>query len=370
MKIGILTQPIETNYGGILQAYALQEVLRRLGHNVSTINIHIYPMQKVNIRYLLDYIKRNIKHYVLGNEVSTKFKTYLSKEDYERTSINIKPFIQQNIKLTRPFEELKSLNFLDEFEFDAIVVGSDQVWIPTFCPEYFLSFAESWDIKRVAYAASFGHTEWRMSEEITYKCKRLAQKFSSISVREESGIDLCKKYLGVEAKHVLDPTMLLTADDYLNIIKYNSSRTKTLFSYVLDSTIIKKNVVKQVAEYLSLEIFSTLDDSGITNKHYIVPPIDDWICGIKNSQFVVTDSFHGTVFSILFNKPFIVLGNRNRGMARFESLLKLFNIEERLVYDLNNIRSVLSKEIDYQKINQKIEILRLESLNFISSSLH
>lgn len=369
MKIGILTQPIETNYGGILQAYALQEVLRRLGHNVSTINIHIYPMQKVNIRYLLDYIKRNIKHYVLGNEVSTKFKTYLSKEDYERTSINIKPFIQQNIKLTRPFEELKSLYSLEEFEFDAIIVGSDQVWIPAFCPEYFLSFTESWNIKRVAYAASFGHAEWRINEEMTCNCKQLALKFNSISVREKSGIDLCKKYLGVEAKHVLDPTMLLTADDYLKVIKNNSSNTNILFSYILDSTKIKKDVVKQVAEILSLEVVSTLDDSGITNKDYVVPPVDDWICGIKNSQFVVTDSFHGTVFSILFNKPFIVLGNKNRGMARFESLLGLFHLEERLVYNLDNIKPIISKEIDYNDINKKIEKMRAESLDFISFSL-
>ena len=137
-------------------------------------------------------------------------------------------------------ELVANLNLLNEKDFDAIIVGSDQVWRTCYNPQIenaFLDFAKEWKhVRRIAYAPSFGIDEWEYSEEQTQKCRQLVQKFDAVSVREVSGVKLCREYLGVEAKHVLDPTMLLDKEDYLYLISRAEvvRHSNTLLQYVLD----------------------------------------------------------------------------------------------------------------------------------------
>lgn len=370
MKIGILTQPLMINYGGILQAYALQETLRRMGHDVKTIHIMVYADDRITPRRTISYLKRLIQHYFMGKPVSTKYVGGLSKKEYLYRSKYIKTFVESNIHLTDTINSYADLQDVRKENFDAIVVGSDQVWVPGNLPEYLLSFTEGWNIKRISYAASFGHSQWRLDSKKTELCAKYAKQFDAISVREESAVELCKKYWDVNAIHVLDPTFLLERRDYLKIIRQTSSLEKTIFSYVLNGSSSKTSIVKTIADKLGVSVNSTLNISkGISDKSNINPSIDEWINGIANAEFVITDSFHGTVFSIIFGKQFAVMGNHERGLTRIESLLKLFGMENRFITESCQIEDIINNKIDYTNVNQLIDKYKMRSMEFLYQEL-
>lgn len=370
MKIGILTQPLKLNYGGILQAFALQEVLKRMGHDVRTIHIMIYADEKVTLHRLVSYIKRLIQKYLLGKDVPTAFIMGISKKEYFKRSVNINLFVDTHIRLTDKLESYSDLPKLASENFDAIIVGSDQVWVPGNMPTYLLDFTEGWDIKRISYAASFGHSDWRMNAEKTRLCSKYARSFDAISVREDSGVRLCKEYWNVDAVHVLDPTLLLNSEDYLSLVKVENETEKTLFCYILDSDDLKKCIVANIAKVLCAKVVSTLNlNKGINDNSNILPSMDKWIGGIYNADFVITDSFHGTVFSLIFRKQFAVMGNPARGLSRIYSLLKLFGLEDRFIYKISQIPNLLQNEIDYTKIEPIIKKYKVDSLLFLHKSL-
>ena len=303
MKIGILTLPLHTNYGGILQVYALQTVLKGMGHEVILIDGGIHNLSKIRI------IARYLKHVFISFG-----KTRLQLIH----GFRIRRFVKQNLEILS-----KNKNF-DDKTFDAIIVGSDQVWRKDYTKNieyYFLSFAKKWEIKRIAYAASFGIDEWNYSSEKTSLCKQLASYFDYISVREESGIDLCKKYLNVDAFMMVDPTLLLAASEYKVIASKNKNKvTSQLLAYVLDETDEKNKILSYLAEQKRLEYY-LLNQPSLFLMQY--PSIEYWLDAFSNARYVFTDSFHGCVFSIIFNIPFIAYGNTERGITRFYSLLKL-----------------------------------------------
>ena len=231
MKIGILTLPLHTNYGGILQAYALQTVLERMGHEVKVINRNTdykLPLWKTP----LVYSKRIIKN-ILGYKIPLFYEQKLIKEQ---------PIIRQNTDrfIQRYIHTLNVDNYSDlkAEDFDAIVVGSDQVWRPKYfgkIEDAYLQFAKDWNIKRIAYAASFGTAEWEYTDRQTAICKDLIKKFDAVSVREDSGEELCLKKYGIIASQVLDPTMLLTKDDYCNLIQNTNNKQSdgSIFYYTI-----------------------------------------------------------------------------------------------------------------------------------------
>lgn len=371
MKIGILTHPLAANYGGLLQAYALQRVLIKNGHDAITIDCQNRVLYTSFIRQVLGWLSRLKKRYINKKNISSCFSpqpTIIQKTILNR---NTELFVK-NINTTRRFYNYRELFDIDkEYNFDAYVVGSDQVWIPSFFPWTFLNFVSRDNVKRVAYAASFGHTNWQYDEEHTKQASQLAKKFDAISVREDTGVTLCKDYLGVEALHVLDPTMLLNPQDYLNVINVKHA-SKTMFAYILDNSDFKQNIVNSIADRLQLNICTCMPEeefiNGVTKdiSKCVFPAVDDWINGVNNAEFVVTDSFHGTVFAILFNKPFVVTGNEHRGMARFESLLRMFGLKERLTTNIDKALELIDSPIDYVKVNRMIEAKRRESLAFLS----
>lgn len=240
MKIAILTLGLLSNFGGILQCYALQTVLRSLGHDVTVLNLSA----KWNVRFPL-FIKRLIK-FIIGRE--SRF--YGSMTEEEILSINTRNFVKKHIR-TRV---IKDWTQLKENEYDAFVVGSDQVWRPRYfgkpITNAYLGFARNWSsIKRVAYAASFGTDEWEYTPKETTDCASLLRKFDAVSVRERSGVKLCKEHFGVNAVCLLDPTLLLTKDDYLSILDVANYPVNNggLFYYFLDETIEKTRFAQKLA---------------------------------------------------------------------------------------------------------------------------
>ena len=351
MKIGILTLPLHTNYGGILQAYALQTVLERMGHNVEVLNKS--QRKRLPAKWGLVFLKRVIKKYVLGRKVRV-FAEFYHNKYYPIMSKNTQPFIEKYIKQRL----LPSLKVIERKDYDAIVVGSDQVWRPCcFRPMWgasmeqaFLDFSKLWNVRRIAYAASFGSDLWEYNSQETEECKKLAKLFSIISVREQSGVSLCKDYLSADAVVVPDPTMLLSKDDYIKLIESSNvpQSAGNLLCYVLDETPEKRDLVELVSKEKNLRPFrvnSKIEDHFAPVEERVQPPVEQWLRGFYDADFVVTDSFHACVFSIIFEKPFIVYGNVSRGMARFESLLSLFGLECNLITSLSDYKEGCGKKV-------------------------
>ena len=370
MKIGILTLPQETNYGGILQAFALQRILRNMGHDAITIDRHKrkqYPSLKVHIA---GYCKRLFQHYLQRKEnVSLKWDPFISDQDYKAISEKTQAFIKRNIKMTRWVYTDQLAEIDCEYQFDAYVVGSDQVWLDYYCPSSFLDFVKRPGVKKLFYAASCGKQSFFNNSAKVALCRELVESFSGVSVREESLLRPCKEKLGVDALWVLDPTMLLDRSVYLEATECNVDSKPVVFSYILDQNPEKDALVNAVATYMNLPVVNgNRKNSG---KNAVFPSVDDWIQNIYRSEIVVTDSFHGTVFAILFKKNFITIGNNQRGIARFVSLLDMLGLKDRLLTDFDKriISKLVYKRIDYTKVDVVINNEREKSIRFIRNCL-
>lgn len=370
MRIGILTQPLRYNYGGILQNYALQTVLKRLGHNPVTLDQTQIPSHSA-LYWIVVYCRRLLLR-LFGKWPYPLFSEINTLRDNKKILVHTRSFIDKyiNIKWETRYEKLQNKDY------DALVVGSDQVWRPNGVRDIaieFFSFANHWNnVKRVAYAASFATSEWEFSEQQTECCKTLAKKFDGISVREESGVKLCQEHLSVNSTWVLDPTLLLSSEDYvkgLNIV-HNPAHNKSLFYYILDETDSKLDAVNNVANSLGLTPFrvnSKAENTSDPVEERIQPPVENWIQAFYDTDFVVTDSFHAVAFSIIFNKPFYVIINEGRGSARFESILSQFNLCNRII----KVDSLPTSHetIDWASVNTLLMIKRQESCVFLRNSL-
>ena len=379
MKIGILTQPLKNNYGGLLQAYALQKVLKDMGHEVWIINRTL--KERSFVRQYASLGKRIILKYVLKKSTQPIFIFNPTKEEEKIVATYTNQFVLKHFPyITKEIVRNKDMINLNGKGFDAYMVGSDQVWRPGYSPcitNYFLDFVETEKkIKRIAYAASFGVSNWEFTEEQARDCSQLAKYFDAVSVREDSGIDLCRKYLGVDAVHVLDPTMLLNTKDYFHLLENEGKSTGNMMIYILDKTDEKQQMINDISEKLNLLPFSVMPNKMLTKEtraeieECIYPPVTKWLRGFIDAEFVITDSFHGCVFSILFNKPFIAIGNPKRGMSRFNSLLKLFELEDRLVNATEtNYNNLFVEGINWTKVNAILMTKRKEANLFLTKYL-
>lgn len=376
MRIGILTLPLHTNYGGILQAYALQTVLERMGHEVVVFDTPDKSFLPPFWTLPLCLTKRTILKFL--GRTSRIFMEHYNNKIRPVIAQRIQPFVDSHIHR----KEIRSFKELRQDDYDAIVVGSDQVWRIIYFPSLwlgqqienaYLDFAKKWNIKRIAYAASFGTDNWEYSEKQTVNCGKLFKTFDAVSSREANGVKLCKSKFGVDAQHVLDPTMLLNMEDYTSLfIKDNTPKSNgTLLNYVLDESEEINNLINKVATEKHLIPFAVNNpfenDESRPLKERVKPSVETWLRGFYDAEFVITDSFHACVFSILFKKQFVVVGNKKRGMSRFESLLTMFGLEDRLI-DANIDLSKLQL-IDYDNVYQKFDKLKEKSMEFLFESL-
>lgn len=341
MKIAIMTQPLGKNYGGIMQAWALQQVLKNAGHDPVTIDRQ--PDAKSPAYNAARFGYRSLQK-VLG-----KRKGPINVERHLPYILqNTQAFIDQHISMSERIDSTAKLKaHFEREQYDAVIVGSDQTWRPCYSSNidnYFLDFLHGSYIRRLAYASSFGVDEWEFTEEQTQRFALLAKEFDAISVREISGVDLCKKYLGVDATHVLDPTLLVERQTYDALYKNKDLPVRQgIYTYILDQAEWKDQVVEAVKRALNKPQFSNqpakADIANFTKGElgdFVLPSLEGWIKGFAEADFIVTDSFHGCVFSIIFNKPFLVIGNRERGLSRLESMLNMFNLEGRLLLSGDN----------------------------------
>lgn len=356
MKIGIITQPLASNYGGILQNYALQQVLKRMGHEVWTIDYN-----KFGWIQWADNAWRVMAHKILGHDV--KFAS--TPPERRQQEIPLRHFVNKYITLTEPRTRKFERDVVIKYAFDAIVVGSDQVWRPRYnydVRDCFLKFAKGLPLRRMAYAASFGTDEWELSPKQTVDCAVLAKSFDGISVREKSGVGLCREYLGVDAEPVLDPTLLLHAADYEKLCHDIPRRKPFVFAYILDNNEDKQRQIEDFAKRKGLDCFLKSADASVN----MDDTVELWLSYFRDAAFVITDSFHGTAFSIIFNKDFYVFGNADRGNSRFESLLEAFDLKNRMIEE--SIPDPFTP-VDWSRVNEVRSKLRQESQNWLKSKL-
>ena len=355
-KIGILTLQYGLNYGGVLQTYALQKTLQDNGFDCRIIDR--IPKSLGNYKYI---IKRTYFHPF----------THKGFADFRKF------FLGNKTEPVFSSEKMKTIANI----FDTIIVGSDQVWrkeIFSVDGDYFLEFIDAnSSIKRISYAASFGVSNWEYNREETLVIKNSLSKFDAISVREDSGVDLLKKHCNLESVCVLDPTLVADSVIFEPLIKKSKLLTAgKIITYILDWNESKSNISKIVSKKLKKSVFHILPFKKVTKnvlQRIINPEIGvfDWLKAIKDADFVLTDSFHGMAFSIIFNKQFLVIGNKERGMARFYSLLGKFELTHRLLNDIEetHISSLINSSINYEKVNTILTKERTKSMQFLLSNL-
>ena len=336
MKIGILTHPLGANYGGILQAYALSMYLQKQRYDVVVLN------RQSN----LPFVKRIIKNIL----VAIHYHRYNAPKYKHLAS-----FVKKYINYSKPLQtDAQMRKIVEANGFDAVIVGSDQVWRTGFAMgygyNYFLDFVPD-SVRKLSYAASFGLNNWEYTEEQTEKIKQLVSKFKSVSVREDEGVTLCLKNIGVKAEHVLDPTMLLTAEDYKTITSKRLVDEDYVFVYWLGPEEDKKKALLNV----DVGDKKVVDISLRGSKPLI--SVQDWLSYIKYADHVVTDSFHGCVFSILFHKQFTICANDSGGNGRLRSLFKMLEIQPNktlIDYSLITKNLLSNREISYDFINTSL----------------
>lgn len=335
-RIGIITLPLHQNYGGVLQAYALCHILKEKGFSP-----HVLENKTITIKQ--------------------RIKDLIDKR------CRISRFIIRHIPIINTdYNDL--YNFCVKNNIDTIIVGSDQIWRSDYvdvCVSY-CTWLQHENIKCISYAASFGFENWRYSKKDTENAKKGIKHFKYISVREKSAVELLRKHLGVEATHVLDPTILVDASVYKNMC--HPITEKFIFSYLLDYS-NKDNIecLKMLHSYYDLPIKRIfLTKNKIIKRLHSSPGIEDWLSLINGAQLMVTDSFHGVVFSIILKTPFYVLLNGKGGNSRIYSLLDSFGLKDRLITSVNEINYT---PIDWESVYFRLNKMKEKSIAFLLKAL-
>ncbi len=357
MRVAIVTFPLVNNYGGIIQAYALMELIKELGHQPILVNLQ--PERKIKAlskyfihRYLLFFSKnsRSYPKLVRDSKLNNFIMNYMVPKTIE---------IRNSHELRMHFQKV---------HYDACIVGSDQVFasmgFTNFINDFSLGFVPDYTLK-LSYAASFGGSGFRGDKTtIPYHAENL-KKFDAISVREKSAVNICKELFEVDSLHVLDPTMMMNKSFYIRSLglEHLSNQREELFAYVLDSSDVKRKLLSEYAFRRSISL-NLLNDG---NKSGRVISMESWLESILNAKHVITDSFHGCVFCIIFNKPFHCFVNEQRGADRFYSLLGLFGLETRIIK--GDTDSIVDADIDWSFVNERLSVMRKVSEEFLINGL-
>ena len=349
MKIGTITFHWATNYGAVLQAYALQQHLKLNHYETEIIN---YIPIRVKTRQTITCIKNfKVAEFIKENRFR-KFRKeclILSKKTYYSN---------------------RSLNNKSP-HYDACICGSDQVWNEWFTLfaegkptlSYYLNFVKSGTL-RISYATSFGTSI--LSQEAMDIMKPELEKFTKISVREKEGITILEN-MGIKSTIVIDPTLLLDSKVYIDLFaSKNINKRYPLFSYILHEN---QSVAEQAKEY----IFNKYFDARLEKKFNNQPlGIFEWLYNIKNARLVLTNSFHGAIFSILFHKPFIVIPVQASNMNdRITTLLSFTGLENRMLsdYNENEIDRIMQETIEWVQVDGKVKQLQKDSVDFLETAL-
>ena len=374
------------NHGGVLQAWALQHVLLSMGHNVVKAEVpqaSKYPSHK--LRIIWHIVKRIRRKYIIGDKTLEIFKEIRENNLEYQPNYKVMQFIQKHLNTIT----VTSMSELNEKDYDAVIVGSDQVWRKRYsagqklltnesaCDNAFLAFTNGWNCKRISYAASIGVDYWEYTEEETKVLQELIRKFDAISVREDSAVELLHRHLdpSLKIEHVLDPTLLIEKEDYIQLYqeKKEQSHNNEILVYILDQSEEKDNIVSYAQECTGLKTFRVNNpryfDRYLPPKKRTQTSITSWLRGFHDAEIVITDSFHACVFSIIFEKPFFVILNEVRGTTRIHSLLKIFGLQSRIIHYAKDFHT-LNNDIDLKMIRKIKKEWQEKSLSFINNALN
>ncbi|MDC1354481.1 polysaccharide pyruvyl transferase family protein [Polaribacter sp.] len=354
-KIGVLTLPYDANYGWILQHYALCKTIESADYEPISIT---RKWNKIENPGVLFKMKKWVFYNVLSKNIFNFYKDKIGKKTI---------VVDSHDKAI----QLKNQNF------KTVVVGSDQVWrteytIPLAGYNFFFDFINSKKTKKISYAASLGTDTWSEDSKSTKIISKLLKDFHKVSVREKSSVKVLKDILGIDANHNLDPTLLLDKKDYLSLIKSTNKlfKGKTIGTYILDYDENKSSIINYVRKTLDFNVYDIYPKNKSFLHYYI--KVTKWLQVFRDSDFIITDSFHGTVFAIIFNKNFITISNKQRGLARFLSLLEIFDLSSRIVdptVKTEDLKSILKNKIDYSKVNEILTTERNKSLIFLKENI-
>lgn len=378
MKIGILTQPLRRNYGGILQNWALQQILADMGHKPEMIFLcggH-RPQGRLLALRCMSLVKCVVKKYLFGYRNVFLYSVFNPEYNPSAPQYADAEFVGRVHKTKQLTKDADMERFVASRGYDAFIVGSDQVWREDYSPSitrFFLDFLPECDNRpRIAYAASFGKSKDYISEAHMPRCRELLLHFDAVSVREHEGLDILERdfdyHKGVK---VLDPTLLLSADNYRELIngKDRASISEPhIAAYILDMSEDKDAILIETTSCLRIPVKTFYGDFHGEN----MLTVSQWLAEFDSADFVVTDSFHGCIFSIIFHKPFVVIANQERGLERFLSLLHDTGLENRLVYSFDDFmarKDNLLTAPDYTVTEQLLDTLRRMSLNFLTNAL-
>ncbi len=366
-KIGIVNYHYSNhNYGAVLQAAALHNyvnsVLGLESEHIDYIPPGAIPKKGTKIKSL-------IKGYLMElglKEKKITHSSFINPEVFEQFR---NQWLPRSSNVFHSFDELKEA----KLDYSHVVVGSDQVWRPSYTGSsslvYFLAFLKE-DVKKISYAASFGNDTWELPVDKTQKIIDEVKTFKAVSVRESSGVEICKNSFGIEAEHVLDPTLLVGREFFDNIIgEQAASENNGIVYYKLDIDKKFEDFINDASDEFKLPVTNIYYESKGRSHYY--REVDKWLKEIRDSRLVVTDSFHCVCFAILFEKPFVYYPNDNRGLARLESLLKSLNLEHHIYRDGDNLIELTNTvlAIDYVSVKAKLLSLRESSAVFLANAL-
>ena len=351
-NVNILTIHKEPNYGAVLQAYALYKVVKLLGHNPRIINLSMeYRHFPYNLKYrTMLSLHKWIKGYSRCYGIAEAFS---------------KRYCPNQIGNFHTLGELESYNWdIDDY----YLIGSDQVWNPAITQKlsnaFCLSFLGDDALNRYAYAASLGHIEDEAARKAALDMASLA-KFKRIAVREQFGVEFLR-HCGIAATEVLDPTLLL--EDYMELLPRKvEERDEILFLSLSDTEPMNK-FVSDLSARMGLPVskhYGYLQPRRSDNMKFM--PVEEWLYAIASSRMVVTDSFHATVFAILFRRPFFVYISKPSKVARISNLLANLGISGRIVGNVADTK--IAPEINYDDVASNLVAYRTDSMNYIKAIL-
>lgn len=355
-KVGIITIHDADNYGSVLQAFATQEVIEKLGYDASIID---HTCKKISNEY-------GIKRILSQKNIKSLIETIIRMTILCRARMKFKKFRKNYYKVQ---DEKSVIDSQDEF--CKFVVGSDQVWndkITGFDKAYFLDFVND-NKKKVSYASSFGLT--KLNEEKIEEYKKQLMDFEHIAVREEQAVTLVKELTGREVKTVLDPTLLISKKEWEERIPKAKVAEHYILCYQIAYSQSLVDFAQDLAKKTNKKVISIQGSMRHKfNAEYIwnAGPLE-FVNLFLNADYIVTNSFHGTAFSINFNKNFFteMLPSFEKTSSRLESILNLFHLRDRQI--INGKNENMLKDIDYTEQNKILEAQKQESIEILKTFL-
>lgn len=384
-KIGMAINYNYPDYGGMLQAYASFRKIRDLGYEPEAININALSKDIRNRK--IKYFAKNIFDTSIVKEKSQivfkRLRMIFNRElkfNLQKRYDSFELFHKKHFKVSREYKDWDDLSESCQ-GYSSVVVGSDQLWLPSnIAGDYYtLSFVPD-RVNKVAYATSFGVSKIDKRQEKIVK--RYLNRINYLSAREESGQKIIKEHTGMEVQLVCDPALLLTANEWdEDATSERIIKEKYIFCYFMGNNPWQRNFVEKIKEKKGYKIVALLhldqyiksDDKYVDYAPYDVSPAD-FISLVKNAEYVCTDSFHGTVFSLIYGKQFFTFmrfadGETLSTNSRITTLLKKMDVESRLVNEKYDLDELLSKTVDVNAIFDRLNSFRNESIEYLIKAL-